>query len=111
MNTSRGNKYFDVGGKRHHECELCFTDRDSWEPPHVVKGDVARVLFYMQFRYIGQLELQWTKVGRLFEWHCADPVSAREIHRNSIAYRFQGNRNPFIDNPEWVERVYQRGCN
>ena len=110
VNTSRGNKYFDTGGKRHSECDHCFTDRDSWEPPDIVKGDVARILLYMQLRYVGQLDLQWTKVGRLFEWHCDDPVSALELRRNDIAYWHQGNRNPFIDHPEWVKKVFKRGC-
>jgi hypothetical protein len=33
------------------------------------------------------------------EWNEQDPVSELEIRRNNIIYSFQGNRNPFIDNP------------
>jgi len=42
----------------------------------------------------------------LIKWHKQDPVSEHEIHRNEIGFKFQGNRNPFIDNPEWVEKIW-----
>lgn len=117
VNTSRSNKFFDVGGIAHDECLACLTDRDSWEPPDEVKGDVARILFYMDVRYEGRddsgavdLRLDWTDADVLFKWHCLDPVSSQEKHKNDIAYAFQGNRNPFIDNPEWVKIVFGRSC-
>jgi serine protease len=53
VNSSRGDKDFDEGGNAHHECEECRTDGDSWEPPDDIKGDLARVLFYMAVRYEG----------------------------------------------------------
>ena len=42
----------------------------------------------------------------LYEWHQIDPVSSREIKRNNEAYNFQGNRNPFIDYPEYVDSIW-----
>ena len=117
VNTSRSNKYFDIGGAKHDECDACFTDHDSWEPPHEVKGDVARILFYMDVRYEGldasgadDLQLGWTNSDILFEWHCADPVSPEEKRKNNGSYKFQGNRNPFVDRPEWVQAVYNAKC-
>src|SRR5690606_36517609 len=35
-------------------------------------------------------------------WHAQDPVSPIEVARNNASYAFQGNRNPFIDTPQWV---------
>ncbi len=43
----------------------------------------------------------------LLVWHKIDPVDEFEIHRNNLIYRnFQGNRNPFIDFPQWVDYIY-----
>jgi endonuclease I len=38
----------------------------------------------------------------LLQWHAADPPDAAERARNEVIYSFQGNRNPFIDHPEWA---------
>ncbi len=43
----------------------------------------------------------------LLAWHRLDPVDDYEIHRNNLCYRnFTGNRNPFIDYPDWVEAIW-----
>ncbi|MEM7297132.1 MAG: endonuclease, partial [Bacteroidota bacterium] len=95
----------------------------GWEPRDDVKGDVARILFYMATRYEGEngevdLELTETLQSQsakdpfhatlsvLLEWHELDPVSAFETNRNNAIFDFQGNRNPYIDHPEWVELVF-----
>jgi endonuclease I len=41
-------------------------------------------------------------LSTLLQWHLADPPTARERERNEVVYSFQGNRNPFIDHPEWA---------
>ncbi len=41
-------------------------------------------------------------LSTLLQWHIQDPVDDLERRRNSVVYLFQGNRNPFIDHPEWV---------
>lgn len=47
----------------------------------------------------------------LLEWNEQDPPDARERLRNDTVYSFQGNRNPFIDHPEWARCVFQNtGC-
>ena len=43
----------------------------------------------------------------LVDWHTADPVSLKERERNAAVFAYQGNRNPFIDRPEFVGLVYQ----
>lgn len=122
VNSSRGNKDFDMGGTQHSEALGNYTDSDSWEPRDAVKGDVARMLFYMAVRYEGDsgevdLELNNSvnngtapyhgKMSVLIQWHKQDPVDAREMRRNDIIYKdYQYNRNPFIDHPEWVDAIW-----
>lgn len=42
----------------------------------------------------------------LLQWHVEDPVDDLERARNNVVFLHQGNRNPFIDHPEWVEGVF-----
>ena len=41
-------------------------------------------------------------------WHERDPVTTWELHRNAAIFERQGNRNPFIDHPEWVPQIAAR---
>lgn len=121
VNSTRGNKDFDNGGSAVANCSGCFTDADSFEPRDSVKGDIARGLMYMSVRYEGgdgfaDLELNNTvngttpylgKISVLLAWSAADPVSAAERARNDRIYNdYQGNRNPFIDHPEYAESIW-----
>ena len=126
VNSSRGTKDFDFGGNQHSEASDCLTDSDSWEPPDYVKGDIARILFYMVVRYdpgvdhennTFDLELvNYTtpnntepilgKLSSLLDWHLSDPVDDFEINRNEIIFGFQQNRNPFIDHPNLVNYLW-----
>lgn len=91
------------------------------------KGDMARAVMYMAIRYEGgkdaatgqsepDLELTDDRsrivktsaspaymglLSTLIDWHLSDPPDAAEKARNEVIYSFQGNRNPFIDHPEW----------
>ncbi len=47
----------------------------------------------------------------LLAWHAEDPVDDRERNRNAVIFSFQGNRNPFVDHPEWVDCVFSGVCN
>jgi len=71
---------------------------ETWFPGDEWKGDVARMVMYLNIRY-GEI---FTKVGTIelfLKWNKEDPVSAFEAQRNAVIYGAQGNRNPFIDNP------------
>ena len=50
------------------------------------------------------------KLCTLLNWHFQDPVSQRERDRNNIVYSWQGNRNPFIDHPGFVSKIWLRSC-
>ena len=102
-----------------------------FEPRDEVKGDLARALFYMVVRYDGDncgncnLDLElvigssdklsntYDSIGKLgdlealIKWHYEDPVSEQEKARNEIVYSYQGNRNPFIDHPEFIYGLYK----
>ncbi len=133
VNADRGNRDFANGGKPNKECQQCKMATLSngaagtWESPDVVKGDTARMMFYMAVRYDGNDKSQTpdlvlvdstTKVGEprfgqlctLLAWHKRDPVSSEERLRNEVIYKWQGNRNPFIDHPEFADLIWAGKC-
>lgn len=141
INSSRGDRNFDYGtdikiDATGHESDGnlgetdCKTGRNIWEPRDEVKGDVARIIFYMAVRYSGDMvdtefeeyepdleivdeivsqgfdEPIMGKLSTLLLWHYNDPVSERERQRNDAVFALQGNRNPFVDHPEFVARIW-----
>lgn len=125
VNSAKGNKDFDNGGSpytdstpygAYNAATGCNTATNHWEPRPVEKGDVARMLMYMAVRYEGtdtsyNLEMQDTtpttgsfygKLSTLLQWHYDDPPDGYERRRNDRIQERQGNRNPFIDHPEFV---------
>jgi endonuclease I len=89
-----------------------------FEPIDAYKGDFARTYFYMATRYYGE-DSAWPgsdmttgaqpkpwALTMLLAWHRADPVSAKEINRNNEVYNYQHNRNPFIDDPQFAEKIW-----
>lgn len=76
--------------------------------PENNKGIVARAVFYFLVRYPGLLSGHYSSAGEidiLKQWHASQPVTFFERHRNRCISQVQGNRNPFVDRPEWVEAV------
>jgi endonuclease I len=122
VNATRGNLDFDLGGSAVPEASGSKYDGDSFEPRDAVKGDVARMIFYMAVRYEGtdgfpNLELNNSvsngtapymgKLSVLKQWSLQDPPDAFEKNRNDVIdSRYQHNRNPFIDHPEWVAAIW-----
>lgn len=112
----------------------------TWQTWNARKGDIARALFYLDVRYEGGTHgvtgaaepnliltdnesliassntgsnLSVAYMGMLsvlIQWHAADPVDARELVRNDRVFQFQGNRNPFVDHPEWVGCLFSGVC-
>lgn len=111
-----------------------------WETWLDRRGDVARALMYMDVRYEGgvhgitghaepdliltddRLLMDQSNTGNneavgymgllsvLLQWHKDDPVDLIEMQHHEAVASFQGNRNPFIDHPEWVECVFEDSC-
>jgi hypothetical protein len=121
VNADRSNLDFDNGGTQHPEATGCYFTGSSWEPRDEVKGDIARILFYMDTRYEGEngeLDLEVVdelntfpmpehgKLSTLLEWNLMDPPDAFERNRNDVIFSFQQNRNPFIDNPYYAELIW-----
>ncbi|GAA3719412.1 hypothetical protein GCM10022399_39770 [Terrabacter ginsenosidimutans] len=122
VNSARGNLDFDLGGSAISQCTGCLGDADSFEPRNAVKGDVARMIFYMAVRWDGgdgfaDLEPNNQvanasapaigKISVLRQWNLQDPPDAFEKRRNQVIFdTWQHNRNPFVDHPEWVTAIY-----
>lgn len=100
-----------------------------FEPIDSFKGDVARAFLYFVTRYENDMvsfagnadaaqsfdantfpsvKINYLKL--MIKWHKLDPVSTKERNRNNAAYTFQGNRNPFVDRPEFVDSVWNANC-
>ena len=97
-----------------------------FEPIDEFKGDLARAYFYMATRYENNIAawdsnstyanavLNGTSaqvyegwfLAMLKSWHSQDPVSQKEIDRNEAAYSHQGNRNPYVDYPNFVSEIW-----
>lgn len=71
---------------------------ETWFPGDEWKGDVARMILYLNIRY-GETITRVGTIDLFLKWNIEDPVSTFEEQRNMVIYAAQGNRNPFIDNP------------
>lgn len=134
VNSARGNLFFGDCGlvapatactiPAHQEAAAdTASDAGIFRPPAVVRGDIARALFYMDIRYSSQnnngVDLMITDCpsqdranemaykSKLLMWHGDDQVTEEEIQRNRRACeRWQGNRNPFVDFPDAVQKFF-----
>lgn len=93
-----------------------------YEPHDDYKGDFARAFFYMFTIYDdiawkdncnwmfdnsgSKVQLREWAYQLMLKWTRNDPVSQKEIDRNEGIYKEQGNRNPFIDNPDLAEYIW-----
>lgn len=122
VNSTRGNKNF--GGAYGVQPYGAVTDNGAavWYPGDADAGMVARHEFYMATRYDGadpntiDLELLpgdpteaqgLGSLTRMVEWHYQAVPDEFELRRNQTIYTdYQGNRNPYVDNPEYVWSVF-----
>ncbi|HPY80042.1 MAG TPA: endonuclease [Bacilli bacterium] len=96
-----------------------------FEPADEWKGDLARSAFYTRARW--SASYSWSSGGgnviysgsasnnfgltdyavKLYTaWSNLDPVDEWELRRNEAIYAIQGNRNPFIDHPEYANIIW-----
>jgi deoxyribonuclease I len=105
VNGDRSNFVFgEIDGeeREYGECDFEVAQRIA-EPKKSIRGDIARSYFYMSHQY--KMEIPGDYEEMLRAWHLFDPSDEWERDRNSLIEDVQGNRNPFIDYPEMVERV------
>ena len=95
-----------------------------FEPNDTIKGDIARIYFYMSTCYQDSI-LNWTgnnanevlggttyrpildwEMDVMMRWSKIDPVDSVEIQRNEAVYGVQHNRNPFVDYPGLEDYVW-----
>jgi hypothetical protein len=93
----------DAGAKR---------DGRVFEPPDFTKGRVARAMLYFYARYKGQgffdqhVAAFWNpQIETLLDWNRRFPPTVEEQRRNDHVQAFQGNRNPFVDDPGLADRI------
>ncbi|MBR3697948.1 MAG: endonuclease [Bacteroidales bacterium] len=110
--------YTSGNGSKLGPCTVSGYSGTVFEPIDEYKGDIARSFFYMSVRYYGEdsdwsssdmtnkSEIRSWALAMLLAWSDNDPVSAKEMARNNAVYGYQGNRNPFIDNPEYAHMIW-----
>lgn len=124
INSTRSNKDFGEVPNATPDAYGNKTNNVLFEPRDEVKGDIARMMFYMETRYgsntkynlklvnsqttsASDLNGRFGNLETLIKWHYDDPVSKEEIYRNNVIFdNYQHNRNPYIDHPEYVDYVY-----
>ena len=131
LNSSRSNNSFGevpqttaniVGknGANFDSTNLCYqastSDGTLFYPGEGYRGATARILMYMQVRWGDQYNLKFVdragnnktigKISDLMKWHLEEPPTEEEIRRNEEVFKIQGNRNPFIDHPEYAEKIF-----
>lgn len=137
VNNRRGNlpfgevstssiTYQSAGGySKVGRCRTAGYTGQVFEPADEIKGDIARIYFYMATCYENQVAswatnavaanvfdgtkypalTQW-QLDMLMRWSKADPVDAVETARNEAVYKHQDNRNPFVDYPGLEEYIW-----
>jgi len=132
VNNRRGNYPFgEVGNITYQSangysklgsCKTAGYSGTVFEPNDEVKGDIARIYFYMATCYEGSCQnwgndvftgtkyqpmAQWA-FDMMVRWSKLDPVDEVEIARNNAVARtdVQGNRNPFVDYPGLEDYVW-----
>ena len=113
-----------IGGKLGPSVSAGYTGI-VFEPVDEYKGDVARAQLYMATRYNNAIAT-WVSnsnaneilsgnaypvfdawfLNLLIKWHNQDPPSVKEINRNNAIFGYQGNRNPYIDSPQFVNKIW-----
>jgi len=103
---------------------------EVFEPANQYKGDFARVHLYMAVKYENNAA-SWENdnpcgdsamsgdsykfyntcyLNMLLRWHLQDPPDQLEIDRNNAIFGIQGNRNPFVDRPEYAAQIWGNNC-
>ncbi len=96
--------------------ELCYKSGSFFYPAEGYRGATARILMYVQVRWGDDYNLEFVlgagsnktigDIETLMKWHLEEPPTEEEITRNNVVAELQGNRNPFIDHPEYASKIF-----
>lgn len=86
----------------------------AFEPRDDYKGDIARIIAYLAMHYESLYSIVSNVViggyDTIVAWNNLDPVDGVELNRNNVAFSAQGNRNPFIDEPDLINVIWGSGA-
>ena len=110
INGIRSNYIFDEGGDivevHGHVTECRYKSNTSFEPCDAAKGEVARAVMYGTVTYDYTMTDEIKSIALALKWHLEHPITSRDIKRNDVVYGNQGNRNPFVDHPEYACKIW-----
>lgn len=128
-NSSRSNSLYAEMTEWSNENDAGFYGT-TFMPTDNVKGDVARILMYVYTHYstgfggstnsyTGSLPItnivsassEAEAWEMLLKWNYEDPVDSTEETLQEEGCQYQGNRNPFIDNPDYAPRIWGSDSN
>ncbi|MBK7681620.1 MAG: endonuclease [Bacteroidetes bacterium] len=104
-NNKRGSLPFGVVNNPTWQNGGSKVNSTTFEPRDAHKGKTARAMFYFVLRYQNYNNFLTTQEGILRQWHEQFGVDAIEIKRGNDIASLQDNRNPFIDYPQFIERI------
>ena len=104
VNGDRSNYRFGVlpsTAAQHGACPVKVDFKQKvFEPAAAVRGDIARIYFYMADKY--NLSLSRAQQQLFLAWHKQDPVTAQERELNQRISQHMGQDNPFVSGKrEW----------
>ena len=126
LNSDRGSKQFGEvptiasnivpqAGSTSYD-NLCYLQGNYFYPGKGYRGATARILMYVETRWGDNYNLNFVigagdcktigDIETLMKWHYQEPPTAEEMRRNEAVFKIQGNRNPFIDHPEFATKIY-----
>ena len=115
INNYRGNKPYAEGGSQvvvmysgsseQHPTD-CKQTGSTFEPCDAAKGEVARSVMYGTVMYSYTMTNEIESIELALKWHLEHPITSRDVKRNNVVYGNQGNRNPFVDHPEYACKIW-----
>ncbi len=104
-NSTRSNNPFGVVNNAQWQQGGSKSVSGLFEPRDVHKGRAARALFYFAIRYQNYNSFLTGQEKILREWNTTYIPTTKDSLRNEAIYKLQKNRNPFIDHPEFADRI------
>ena len=115
INGERSNKIFAEGGNQviisysksgpSYPTD-CKQTSSTFEPCDAAKGEVARSVMYGTVMYQYTMTQEIDTIELALKWHLQHQITTRETKRNETVYGLQGNRNPFVDHPEYACKIW-----